>query len=103
MSKKEKGCEAGKKELKSVTLEIPNLEEDFSQDQAIMAGRTSTAVSLKDNRSVNLIHGGDGDEDFAEQNDRHFMDLTPSWLGQIFQVQYSLRVFLKHEGILQFG
>ena len=65
-----------------------------------MAGRTSTAVSLKDKRSVNVLHGGDGDEEFAEKNDKHFMDLTPSWLGAIFQVQYSLRVFLKHEGML---
>ena len=31
------------------------------------------------------------------------MNLTGSWLGAVYQVQYVLKVYVKHDGMLQFG
>ena len=39
---------------------------------------------------------GDTDND-SESEEEQFIDLCPSWMGQVFQVQYILKVFLKHD------
>ena len=64
-------------------------------------GRSSKAVSFKDNRAgVKKLHvSRDSDEEDAGPT----IDLCPSWLGQVWQVQYTLKVYLKHEGLLEFG
>lgn len=32
-----------------------------------------------------------------------FQDICPSWMGQVFQVKYMLKVYLKHEGFFERG
>ena len=32
-----------------------------------------------------------------------FKDICPSWMGQIFQVKYMLKVYLKHDGFFERG
>ena len=46
-----------------------------------------------------VIHADKDDED-AE---KRMASLTGSWLGEVFQVQYLLKVYIKHEGLFEFG
>ena len=32
-----------------------------------------------------------------------FQDIVPSWMGQVFQVKYTLKVYLKHDGFFERG
>ena len=102
-SVKEKGCAGKTKEQKTFNFELPTLEPDSHIDSQPggTVGRSSKAVSFKDNRkgSRKLHLQGDSDDPDAGPT----VDLSPSWLGQVFQVQYMLKVYLKHEGLLEFG
>ena len=45
-------------------------------------------------------------EDEAEKvakQTKDLIDLCPSWMGQVFQVQYILKLFIKHEGFFESG
>ena len=61
--------------------------------------RTSTAMMGKDARlGTKKLHGNDSEEDGPV-----FKDLCPSWMGQIFQVKYTVKVYLKHDGFFERG
>jgi len=74
------------------------MEKDCSDEATTFVDRTSRAIMNRDQRLVGKkLHGVDSDDEVK------FHDLCPSWMGQIFQVQYTLKVYLKHEGFLERG
>lgn len=77
---------------------IPKLEKDCSEEAVTnIVDRTSTAVMGKDARKGKMkLHD--------EENDGPaFQDICPSWMGQVFQVKYFLKVYLKHDGFFERG
>jgi hypothetical protein len=95
----EGGCAAGAKETRAVQFEIPESAEDPSSDKDRLGTRTSRAVPLQQRTGGRVIHADEDDED-AE---KRMAGLTGSWLGAVFQVQYLLKVYIKHEGMFEFG
>ena len=65
------------------------------------ARRTSCAILNKDARvRGHVLHSESSDD---EDKEKKYQDLCPSWMGQVFQVQYILRVYLKHDGFFTGG
>ena len=60
--------------------------------------RSSEAVLKVDKRAApnNVLN----DDDELEAN---FYNLCPSWMGQVFQVTYSLKIYLKHDSFFERG
>jgi len=52
-----------------------------------------------DKRGKGLTYFNDDDEEPQSQN----YPLCPSWMGQVFQVSYSLKVYLKHDSFFERG
>ena len=48
-----------------------------------------------DRRGARSAFHGDTDEESDQEE--HFQDICPSWMGQIFQVQYILRIYMEHD------
>ena len=68
-----------------------------------ITNRTSRAITGKDNRAAaRHLHGSDSDEDKNNMGPKQ-IDLCPSWMGQVFQVQYVLKIYLKHDGFFERG
>ena len=38
-----------------------------------------------------------------DEDDKAMVHLPGSWLGEVYQVQYVLKIYVKHEGMFQFG
>lgn len=60
--------------------------------------RSSVAVINVDNRQK--TNNVKDDDDMEEDN---FYNLCPSWMGQVFQVTYCLKVYLKHDSFFERG
>jgi len=76
---------------------IPQLEKDCSEEANTMISRSSTAVMGKDQRlGMKKMHDDD-------DQDGVFSEICPSWMGQIFQIKYMLKVYLKHDGFFERG
>ena len=96
---KEKGCAAKSREQKHFQFQIPVMEKDCSNEATNILDRTSKAILRKDTRKKGMtVHNNDDDE-----KENKMLDLCPSWMGQIYQVQYTLKVYLKHDGFFERG
>ena len=94
---KEPGVKSGKKEQKLFKFKIPVKEKDTSEEASNEVTRSSEAVLNHDKRArSNIIN----DDDEVEGN---FYNLCPSWMGQVFQVTYGLKVYMKHDGFFERG
>ena len=54
------------------------------------------------------LHANDDSESEDEteklvKESKDLLDLCPSWMGQVFQVQYILKLYIKHEGFFERG
>ena len=84
------------------------------------SARSSIAIMNTDARSAVRVlalhtHDSESEDDESDNNNdskknakgekesKHLLDLCPSWMGQVFQVQYILKVFIKHEGFFERG
>ena len=94
---KEPGCKANVKEQKHFQFELPLLETDISDEAqlAVKTDRTSRAVMKKDLRAPAPILHNDNDSD--DNTEKPKKDVCPSWMGQVFQIQYWLKVYVKWE------
>lgn len=75
------------------------MEKDCSDEATNLVDRTSRAIIDRDLR-------GSGAKPIVNDSDEEeikFHDLCPSWMGQIFQVQYILKVYMKHDGFFERG
>jgi len=96
------GCEAHSSHKFRVQFKLPLYEKDKSEENKL--GRRSSATNVNiDTRAIRLpIHGESSDEEDKEE-EKALMDICPSWLGQVFQVQYFFKVYLKHDGLFEKG
>ena len=98
---KEPGIAANASEQKHFQFEIPTTEKDKSDHDLNFIARSSEAIMNKDPRQAKpTIHK---DDDSEEEKEERFKDLCPSWMGQVFQTQYWLKVYVKHDGFFERG
>lgn len=98
---KVEGCGAGVRFEKEYFFDIPMTLEDKSKDQDRLSKRSSVVNndSLKfGKKTTSRVVHTDYDEDEKPQT-----NLCGSWLGAIFAVEYTLRVFVKHDNWLKHG
>ena len=75
------------------------MEKDSGAETEDAVTRSSVAMINKDSRGKkHTIH-----KDSEDEEDPMFYPLCPSWMGQVFQVQYSLKVYLKHDSFFERG
>jgi len=75
------------------------MEKDCSDEATSFANRTSRAImNVRERVRGPKLHGSDDSDEEVK-----YHDLCPSWMGQIFQVQYILKVFLKRDGFFERG
>ena len=101
-----------------ISFTIPKKEQDRSVD-VYHKQRSSEAIMNTDSRNaarILALHTGDSEsEDESSEKDQHeiikkknlvdknLVDLCPSWMGQVFQIQYILKIFVKHSGFFESG
>ena len=39
----------------------------------------------------------------SDEEEEHFQNICPSWIGKIYQVQYFIKVYVKHDGMFETG
>ena len=76
------------------------MEKDCSDEATNFVDRTSRAIMSTDMRSKPTLHK---EQDDSSEEEVKYQDLCPSWMGQVFQVQYTLKVYLKHDGFFERG
>lgn len=67
-----------------VQFQLPINEIDKSDEVKAFLNRTSMSVLHQDRRGARSAFHGDTDEE--SEQEEHFQDICPSWMGQIFQV-----------------
>ena len=48
------------------------------------------------------MHRDDSDDDESDEEEE-LVDFCPSWIGQIFQIQYFIKVYVKHDAMFETG
>lgn len=98
---KEKGCNAGEMLEKDFLFNIPMQLEDISKETQQMVNRTSsidqTQLKFGKKTTSRIVHTDYDDDEKPRVN------LTGSWLGQVFSVEYVLRVFVKYDNWMKHG
>jgi len=91
---KSPGCDAKKKDTREIELEIPMHEKEVDESKhwaplnaIVMKNGVGTRINYANNAEYNVT----------------FKGLTGSWLGVVYQVQYILKVYVKHAGTFSFG
>ena len=93
-SMKSPGIGGGKKDTRTIELELPKAEKDITDDlhwSKLNAFIIKNGVATRINYANNVEYKST------------FNTLTGSWLGVVYQIQYVLKVYVKHEGLFQFG
>ena len=99
------------KDHREISFLLPSMEKDNSADVK-QSHRSSRAIMKTDLRSAMRIVALHKDDDSESEDEgtekvvkqaKDLIDLCPSWMGQVFQVQYILKLFIKHEGFFESG
>lgn len=98
---KEKGCNAGELFEKEYEYKIPCGLEDQSQEREPLTTRTSqvdlNTLKFGQPKTARAVHVDYDDDEKPRVN------LCGSWLGELFQVEYTLRVFVKYDNFFKRG
>lgn len=95
-AKKEQGVAAGKNMMLNFTIDFPtHVKDDDPQGDL----RASVVTQGKRQGPGVKLHTSDDEKEDTKSE----IEITGSWLGAVFSVNYLLKVFVKHDAWDQFG